>query len=284
MADDILRKVYVHTTPDSYRNFLSDDWAARIDALTSPAPKLSALVLDVVLDWRAAAYAVSLPAMLPEQVKGYHDSFVNSGEINTTLLRLAEGICRKLVRRIPELTSDPALIRRLQTEIVNLGSDLEMAKSGTEIELPLDELWQEYIKLPAFYLGLWGSQRIGYVSIYNAYDNFVVEMVKLALSPPRCRSSEDGFKKLFADAFGEPLKAKCWTDSRLNIARVARHALSHAAGRVTKELDDLRPKHSFVVEDGRIQITPDDTKHLYSLLKDCVYALAEKAVAMPQFR
>ena len=284
MSDDVLRKVYVHTTPDSYRNFLSDDWAARIDALTSPVPKLSALVLDVVLDWRAAAYAVSLPAMLPEQVKGYHDSFVNSGEINTTFLRLAEGICRKLVRLIPELTSDPALIRRLQAEIVNLGSDLEAAKSGTEIELPLHELWQEYITLPAFYLGLWGSQRIGYVSIYNAYDNFVVEMVRLALSPPRCRSSDSGFNNLFTNAFGEPLKAKCWTDSPVNIARAARHTLSHAGGRVTKELNDLRPKHDFVVEGGRIQITPDKTKDLYAVLKDCVYALAEKAVTMPQFQ
>ena len=284
MSDEIIRRVYVHTTPDSYRNFLSDDCAARIDALTSSAPKLSKLVLDVVLDWRAAAYAVSLPAMLPEQVKGYHDSFVNSGEINTTFLRLAEGICRKLVRRIPELTSDPPLIRRLQAEVVNLGSDLEAAKSGTEVEMPLDELWEEYIKLPAFYLGLWGSQRIGFVSIYNAYDNFVVEMVKVALSPPRCRSSDSGFNNLFASAFGEPLKAKCWTDGRLNIARAARHALSHAGGRVTKELADLRPKHDFVLEEGRIQITPDKTKELYGLLKDCVYALSEEAVTMPEFK
>lgn len=283
MSDEVIRKVYVHTTPDSYRNFMSDDWAERINAFTLPAPKLSELVFDVVLDWRAAAYAVSLPAMLPEQVKGYHDSFVNSGDINTTLLRLAEGICRKLARRIPEVTSDPELIRRLQAEIVNLGSDLEAAKSGTEIEMPLDKLWEEYIKLPAFYLGLWGSQRVGYVSIYNAYDNFVVEMVKVALSPPRCRSSDSGFNNQFAIAFGEPLKAKCWTDGRLNIARAARHALSHAGGRVTKELADLRPKHDFVVEDDRIQVTPEKTKELYGLLKDCVSALAEKAVTMPEF-
>lgn len=283
MSDEIIRKVYVHTKPESYRNFLSDDWGERVHALALPASKLSELVFDVVLDWRAVAYAVSLPAMLPEQVKGYHDSFVNNGEVNTSLLRLADGICSKLEQRIPELTSDPVLIRRLRAEVVDFGSEMSK-RSGFEIELPLDELWEDYIKLPAFFLGLWGSQRIGYVSIYNAYDNFVVEMVSVAMSRTQCRSSDRDFSGLFAQAFGESLKEKCWTSGKLNVARAARHALSHAGGRVTKQLADLRPGHDFIIENERIQITPDKTKQLYELLKECVYLLAEKAVTMPQFK
>src|SRR5262245_23849434 len=139
------------------------------------------------------------------------------------------------------------------------------------------------MKVSVFYLGLWGSQRIAYVAIYNAYDNFISHLVRSALNLARCRASEDGFKKRLVEAFGEPLKDKCWTDHRLNIARAARHSLSHAGGRVTKELGDLRPKHDFVVVDDRIQITPDKTRELFRLLTECVYALAEKAVTILQF-
>lgn len=284
MSDDVLRNIYLHTRPEAYRNFLSDEWGERIHTLTSPAPTLSALIYDIMLEWRAASYALSLPAMIPEQLKGYHDSFVNTGEINTTFLRLAEGISRKLVRRVPELTSDPALIRRLQAEIVILGSDLEAAKSGVELELPLEDLWSEYMKLPAFYLCLWGSQRIAYVSIYNAYDNFISRLVCTALQLDGCRTGTKEFKKQLLDAFGKELKEKCWTSPDLYVAREVRHSLSHAGGRVTRELADIQPGHGFVEIEGRIQVTPDKTKALFALVKDCVYALAEEAVGMPQFK
>ena len=97
MSDEIIRNIYVYTQPESYKGLLSDDWAARIEVLASRSPKLSELVVDIVLEWRAATYAVSLPATIPEQVKGFHDSFVRSEEVNTTLLRLAEGICGRLI-------------------------------------------------------------------------------------------------------------------------------------------------------------------------------------------
>jgi hypothetical protein len=70
------RDIYVDANPEAYRNFLSDDWAERIESLASPAPKLSALVFDLVLEWRAATYAMSLPAMIPDQIKRYHDAYV----------------------------------------------------------------------------------------------------------------------------------------------------------------------------------------------------------------
>jgi hypothetical protein len=77
------------------------------------------------------------------------------------------------------------------------------------------------------------------------------------------------FKSDFSAAFGEHLLKKCCDNSALDIARFARHALSHAGGRLTQELAST--SHGFVVCDGRIHITPKDTKALFSLLKDAAY-------------
>ncbi|HEV3417280.1 MAG TPA: hypothetical protein VG056_10715 [Pirellulales bacterium] len=274
--------VEITASIESYRNFLNDDWGERINVLTANTPKLSEIVLDILMEWRAAAYTASLPVSILEHMRAYHDGFVNTGEINTTLLRVAEGVIGKLARKVPELTAEPSLIRRLQKEIVILGAELEAARDGTEIEFPMDETWRSYLEKPAYQLSLWGSQRICYVSIYNSYENFLVRSICIARSMDTCRSSDKDFKKYLGDTFGNGLREKCWTSNEVNIARLARHALSHAGGRVTEQLE--KQKHGFLVRDGRIQITPEKTKALFSLLKDSVYALAERAVTMRRFR
>ena len=214
-------------------------------------------------------------------MKGYHDSFVKTGEINTTLLRLAEGITAKLASEIPDVISEPSLIRRLQERIVKLGCDLEDSKLRDQIDFPLAEMWQSYLEKPAYQLSLWGSQRVCYVSIYNSYENFITRAVSIARSIASCRTTDRDFNKYLTDSLGSALFQKCWTRQAIHIARLARHALSHAGGRVTDDLG--KQKHGFDVRDGRIQVTPTKTKELFAVLKDSVYALAEKATTMPEF-
>ncbi len=284
MPDDIRRRIHLDRRLESYRSFFSDDWGERINRLAAPAPKLNALVFGIMLEWRATAYTASLPVAIIDHMKGYHDGFVNTGEINTTLLRLAETVMPVLGMRIPELTTDPFLISRLKTEIVKIGAALEDAHASTKVEFSLEETWQEYLKDPVYQLSLWGSQQHAYVSIYNSYDSFLARLVCIARSLDKLRTSDGGFRKHLTDAFGAALKEKCWTCKDIYIAREARHSLSHARGSVTKKLGEIQPSHGFMVVEGRIQVTPEKTKALFALLKDCVYALAEKAVAMPEFK
>jgi hypothetical protein len=284
MSDEILRKIHLDTRLDSYRNFFSDDWGQRINSLAETAPKLSALVFGLMMEWRATAYTASLPVAIIDHLKAYHDGFVNTGEINTTLLRLAETVTPILCQRIPELTADPFLISRLRTEIVKIGAQLEDARSATKVDFSLEETWQEYLKSHVYQLSLWGSQQTAYVSIYNAYESFLADLVGIARSADDLRTSDTGFKTHLNEAFGATLKERCWTCNGLHIAREARHALTHAGGRVTKKLANLRPAHTFMVIDRRIQVTPEKTKELFALLKDCVYVLAERAVSMSEFK
>lgn len=274
-------KVYITTSLESYRDFLSDDWATRIEALTTAAPKLSEIVLDLIVDWRAAAYTASLPAMALDQVKAYHDGYVNTSKINTAFLDLADVVIAKLATKLPELTVDPQLISRLRTAIVDLGVEWNDACRTTSVEFPTERVWNSCLNHIAYQLCLWGSQRICYVSIYNSYENFIVRALCVARSTDACRVTDHDFKDQFANSFGSNLLGKCWTRDAINVVRLVRHSLSHAGGCVTKHL--AKQNHDFVLQDDRIQVTPDKTKALFSLLKDSVYALAEKAVAMPSF-
>lgn len=282
MTEDFRRNVHIETGIEEYRNFFNDDWGERIVALTERAPKLSEIAFDILMEWRAAAYTVSLPVTIIEHMKAYHDTFVTTGEINTTLLRLVDLVSARLAVRIPSLTGDPALIRQIQHEVVNIGAELEDARSRAALLFPLDDTWRSYLDNPVYQLSLWGSQRIGYVSIYNSYDNYLARVVAVALGLDTCRTSDRDFKSQLEQAFGSALLEKCWTSNDINIARLARHALSHAGGRETAQLG--KQKHGFVLRDGRIQVTPEKTKALFALLQDSVYALAEAAVVRSEFK
>jgi hypothetical protein len=281
VPEDISRNVFLTTSMDSYRGFLNDGWCARLLQLTATKVKLSEIVLDLTMDWKAAANTASMPLWIIDHMKAFHDSFVNTGELDSTLLRLAQVIPGRLALDLPELKLDPSTIPRLQAKLVELGTKFEEDRDKSKCEFPVEETWQSYLEELPYQLCLWGSQRICYTSIYNAYENFVVRVVCIAQSTSSCRSSDGDFNKRLAQSFGEPLRDKCWTGSDFVIARRARHALSHAGGRLTEKL--ARMKHGFDIHDERIQVTPEKTKALFALLKDGAYALAEKAVRIPGF-
>lgn len=282
MSEVLRQQVHIDTEIDSYRGFLSDDWAERIYSLAANAGKLKRVIFDLVMDWRAAAYTASLPVCVVDHVKAYHDGFVNGDEPNTNLLRLARHLPAILAERLPETTCDPSLLRRIRDEIVRIGAAMEDAYQEAKQDFPLQHAWQTYLQHHVYQLSLWGSQRICYVSIYNAYESFVCRCVAIALKVSGCRSSnKEKFKKLIIEAFGEPTYNNCWMNEDLKIVRAVRHSLSHAGGALTDELRGV--KHGFVVLDGRLQVTPEKTKALFSLLKQAATALAEDAAKIPTF-
>ena len=146
----------------------------------------------------------------------------------------------------------------------------------------LEETWNDYVNTNVYKLSLWGSQRICYVAIYNAYENYLVRCVKAACGLSKCRSSQEHFKDHLKNAYGKDLLKQCWTCDDINIARVARHALSHAGGRITDDVKNLK-FHPFKEMDGRINVTPFVTKGLLTVLKDATYALAERSLDKPEF-
>jgi hypothetical protein len=279
---DYHRNIHISADLEDYRNFFSDDWGKRIDELTVNTGKLEPLIFDLMMEWRAAAYTASLPALILEHMKAYHDGFVKTRELNTTLLHLANAIVTRMESKLPELTSDPDLLRRIRKAVLDLGIEIEDARDAAAFDFPMQETWQTYLQEYVYQLSLWGSQRICYVAIYNSYDNFLTQCMRIATGIKDYRSfNRTKFKSDFATAFGEQLLEKCCDNTDLDVARFARNAFSHSGGRLTPELAPR--ERAFVVCDGFVQITPKDTKGLFTLLKEAAYALAEKAITLSAF-
>lgn len=280
--EELRRNVRVDIRHQSYRNCFSDDWGERIHALTENCPALAELVMDLTMAWRGAAYTVSLPLTTLDHTKLYHDTFVQTGKLNTQFLKLMEIVPKLLANKIPELTSDGNLIRRLQQELVEISAQVSESDTCKNVELPLEGLWDAQLKEPAFQLSIWGSQRICYSALFGAYENFLVRCVRIATQREGIRSTDKDFNKQIVDGFDALIRDKCWTNNRFAIAREARHSLLHAGGRLTKKLS--KQKHDFVVTHDRIQVMPDNIKSLFELLKDAAFELSEVAVNKPEFK
>jgi hypothetical protein len=86
------------------------------------------------------------------------------------------------------------------------------------------------------------------------------------------------------------LRDYCWTDTEIDLARLVRHALAHNGGRFGIDLHKYKARFMdatgmtapelrgdlFIVIDGKIQITPGNTTHLFSILKDRVTRTVEQ--------
>ncbi|NQU20477.1 MAG: hypothetical protein HQ567_04285 [Candidatus Nealsonbacteria bacterium] len=280
--DDWKKNIFVDDRLESYRNFFSDDWGHRMDALVNDAATLRELVFDLMMDWRGAAYTVSFPAQMLEHFRGFAEGFANDSEPNTGILSLVDTLLAKVSRDLHELPAEPQLQRKLREKFVKVAAELKEAQDAVQQTLPVEQLWQDYLGHDVFQMTLWSSLRICYVAIYNAYDNFVGQCTSVACNGERTRTTTRDFKQKFKSAFGDPAFQRCWGNSGIHVARLARHALSHAGGRKTDALS--RQSHNFRVEDGVIHVTPSDVKELYSTLKDAAFGLAEVAKHKPEFK
>ena len=97
-------------------------------------------------------------------------------------------------------------------------------------------------------------------------------------------------KARFARHFGVSLTDYCWNDAEVDLAKLVRHALAHNGGSLGTDLDRYKTRFvdatgmtsvllqgdRFNVVNGKIQITPCNTKYLFGVLKDRVSRIVEE--------
>lgn len=274
--------IYVDDRISSYENFFENDWANEMNNIAMGSKKLGNALLDLFVDWRGASNVTHLPRQLIEHIKSFHDGFVNSQRPSSDLLNLSVALTQRLGRDFPELNSlDPALQRRIQERIVKIGYEIQASAQYTPIVLPLEEIWRHYIGNQSYALTIWSSQRIVYIEVYNAYESFLAQCMRIALRMNSYRI-ENGFAREFESIFGPALLSNCWSRNEVFTIKQARHCLSHSGGKINDKL--LKAKHNFKVVDKILQITPNDTKAAYHILKECVKAVLQQATEKPEFR
>lgn len=259
------KQILLDTRPDSYGSFFTDDFGQVALDASEDVEALHQIVFDLVADWRAASYSGALPSVIPSSVKSFHDAYLNEDEPNTGTLRFANAILRRMAQLLPEVSADPALQRRLHTAIVRVAADIKEISGGIRIEMSIEDLWAQYLSLVPFQLGLVGTMRLVLVSVYSAYENFVVRALSLAHGGKHFRVTRgEKFASAFRDAFGD-LYDRGWREPRIHAYRLVRNAFLHTGGRVTEELKAVRIP--VVTLNDTLHVYPEHIKELYNLLK-----------------
>lgn len=200
---------------------------------------------------------------------------------DSSIIAFADAVLAKVSRKVPELVDDRQLRVRLASEIVRAADEFRAQRSAVTPEMPIEPLWQDFLKQDAFAMSVWSSQRISYVAFYNAYEAFLVDCAKLALGVSQLRATDKEFKESLRTGFGKDISVPCWTHHEMNNAKLVRHALSHADGRETPDLK--KQKHGIKVLDGKLQIVPQDNHNLLRHLRAGVEAVVAVAAADPKF-
>ena len=147
--------------------------------------------------------------------------------------------------------------------------------------MPLEPIWNEFLTQPAFQMSVWSSQRVSYVAFYNAYEAFLVDCAKLALGVGQLRTNDKEFKEALRTGFSKDISIPCWTHNEMNVAKLVRHALSHANGRETADLK--KQKHGIRLEKDVLQIVPHDNHKLLKRLRCGVEAVVAVAATDLKF-
>ncbi|WP_372721646.1 hypothetical protein [Novipirellula sp.] len=153
----------------------------------------------------------------------------------------------------------PGSIKQFHDAFVNLETTASVKQ-----EIDGENIWQQYLSLHPFHVGLHGTMRLVYLAVYGAYENFLVRSLSIAHNGKPIRVTSSDFKKDFRDKLGV-LIDDAWFAEDIRIARLVRHSLMHAGGRVT---DDLRRcKIPLVVHNDFLNVFPEHVFALYNALK-----------------
>jgi hypothetical protein len=264
---------------DSYRSFFDHEWAQRIGDLAQ-GTKLDGAVFALCMNWKATANTHMLPWLIVEAVVNLlHGTMIDMKPLAETVAR---GLKTRLVKETERALSKTAK-KRIQAVVDAMVANACDARTSSYAVVKSrwgrPAFWQELVKAPEFQLSLWGSQRVCYCGIYYAYEHFARTCVALASRKSLARRPKK-FVEAATGALGKSCVDHCLTDPEVTQARLARNALAHNGGRVTAELMSIGCP--LAVENDVIQVMPEDTTHLFHVLKDRAYPLAQTTLGVTQ--
>lgn len=265
--------IWIDNRLEAYGTFFRDDFAINALEASKRSERLHRIAFDLAYLWRSASYSGALPAVLVMTLKSFHDGYANE-PCSAGMLKYSEVVLSQLCTAIPALTSNEKLSRSIQSSILDISCRIVEVDKSLKLDFDLEAAWQDYLKLIPFQLGVHALMRQTYLAIFSAYEDYIISLLKLASGDPNIRITNQDFNKKFRGTFGD-LVESVWFDSRIQKAKLVRHALMHAGGRVTKDLEcqDIPVK----VHEGYLHISPEHNQALYNILKVPALAILESS-------
>lgn len=290
MGKEIIDRPLIDPHLDSYEKFFDHDWCGRIfEAVKASSLKESVGVLMVA--WRSTNGAHLLPWLMVETLRGFAEGKAEGqSECRADYSDyVIKGIVEKIERRMQySLKLDQRRsLKRVVTKIEEEAFEaFKIAQEQTKFDVA--GYWNFLLHTPEFRFCILGTQRVNYGSLFFAYEDFLANVIRTR--EPLYTSKKDPIKSAFARHFGDPLTDLCWNHDNVDLAKLVRHALAHNGGRFGKDLEKYKARfvdatgmtlplirgEMFNVVDGKIQITPCNTTHLFGVLKERVTKIVEE--------
>jgi hypothetical protein len=290
MDKDIIDTPLIDPTLDSYEQFFDHKWAERTFQAVETSP-LKEAVCALMVAWRSANGAHLLPWLMVHSLKHFAEGKGDGGlrfRANYSG-EVIKGIVGKLESRM-QYSLKPNQRATLKRVVAKIEQEAHGAFKAAQSEppFPLAGYWDFLTHTSEFQFCILGTQRINYGSLFFAYEDFLASVIRT--KEPTYSSKKDKIKDAFARHFGAALRDYCWTHAEVDLAMLVRHALAHNGGRFGSELEKYKarfvdatgtttPKLQddlFALVDGKIQITPGNTRHLFGVLKERVTKIVEE--------
>ena len=157
-------------------------------------------------------------------------------------------------------------------------------------DFPLQEYWDFLTHTSEFQFSILGTQRISYGSLFFAYEDFLANVIRTKEPTYSSKDKKNAIHVAFPRHFGDSLADFCWNHDEVSLARLVRNALAHNGGRFGADLEKYKARFVdatgttnpqlqddlFILVDGKIQITPGNTKYLFGVLKERVTRIVEE--------
>lgn len=274
--ETVHRYWWFDTRLSAYKGFYYHDWGKQLLALTVNT-SFDEQACDLCLAWKSTSHVFMMPwltlSILEQFVIGY-------SSVDKPFYERLTAEFRNYVLRHAGTALSPPQKTLIANILTDLGQKVEVSKRQAAPPFDIQEAWSTFISNVDFASGLWGLQRICYVSVYHGYEDFLQRCVATATKDPDyCARRSEQLRKTLNKTFGNALGDACLADKDVHTARLVRNALVHNGGR-TDPIIDAR-KHQLRIVDNIIQIGPDDVRGLFELLKDKVTQLIKQALDMP---
>lgn len=276
MPDDLDLSISFDNRLDSYASFFDHEWAARfLDAVEPSLLKPAGFLL--CRDWKGVALASRMSWLLVEAMDIYQ----------RTIWQHKPPDPKRMLKALVEHVTKDAGIRHMARQKIIEGVhslDQQFEESLRNAAPPVDRetMWHEYLQVKEMPWALWASQWLAYAAIYFSYENFLRATVGIAKQGPHYRTPRAvDFHRDVAQVFGTALADSCISAEPITVARLARNCIAHNGGRESQQLK--RAGHRIRVENGYLQIYPEDLRGLYHELKDRVLAVADRARELAVF-
>lgn len=239
---EIVKRIAVEEKMDEYVSFFDPTWAEEF-LISLRMTKLDPYAIDLVFDWKAAAYTAAMPWLLvraiPDFLKGY------------------SSVPQMVPTAMPSMTPSDIWSKYRQNRESN-GFNIILWGSQRICYGAIYHAYENFL-----------------VSCLVASGKSDYRPMKKKGRAP-WQVLKDDLNMLVAKIGDE-----CLEDENVFLARLVRNALDHKGGRTNREIESRNT--CMQIEDGFVQIRPVDTRNLFNLLKHKASRVAEVTHALPVF-